>query len=63
MADTPKLRRVGVLVTDAEWRRIRIAAVRHDTSVQGYVTSTVLRRLQNEDRESLEAADRGGKSG
>jgi hypothetical protein len=52
-----------VLVTDAEWRGIRIAAVRHDTSVQGYVTSTVLRRLQNEDRESLEAADRAGKSG
>jgi hypothetical protein len=48
VADAPKLRRVGVLVTDREWRAIRIAAARHDTSIQGYVTSTVLRRLQSE---------------
>jgi hypothetical protein len=63
VADAPKLRRVGVLVTDREWRAIRIAAARHDTSIQGYVTSTVLRRLQSEDRESLDGADRGRQSG
>jgi hypothetical protein len=57
------MRRVGVIVTDREWRAIRIAAAGQDTSIQGYVTSTVLRRIQNEDRESLEAADRAGKSG
>ncbi len=57
------MRRVGVIVTDREWRAIRIAAAGHDTSIQGYVTSTVLRRIQNEDRESLKAADRGRKAG
>jgi len=49
------MRRVGVLVTDGEWRGIRIAAASHDTSIQGYVTQTVLRRLQSDDRESLDA--------
>jgi hypothetical protein len=63
VADQPKTRRVGVLVTDREWRAVRIAAARHDTSIQGYVTTTVLRRLQSEDRESLEDADRGRKAG
>ena len=56
MDDTPKLRRAGVLVTDAEWRAIRIAAARQDTSIQGYVTQTVMRRLQGEDRQSLDDA-------
>ncbi len=43
-------------MSDVEWRAIRVAAAGHDTSIQGYVTSTVLRRLQNEDRASLDAA-------
>jgi hypothetical protein len=54
---TPTLRRVGILVTDTEWRALRMAAAVHDTSIQGYVTTAVLRRLQGEDRQSwLDAA-------
>lgn len=54
--DKPTMRRVGVIVTDREWRAIRIAAASADTSIQGYVTATVLRRLQSEDRAALRAA-------
>lgn len=50
------MRRVGVIVTDTEWRAIRIAAAGSDTSIQGYVTASVLHRLQNEDRGALKAA-------
>ncbi len=53
--DTPKARKAVVLVTDAEWRAVRIAAASHDTSIQGYVTAAVLRRLQRDDRQALEA--------
>lgn len=56
MADAPTARKVTVLVTDDEWRAIRIAAAEHDTSIQGYVTTAVVGRLQTEDRRALEAA-------
>lgn len=37
-----------ILVTDDEWRALRVAAATNDTSVQGYVTAAVLRRLVDE---------------
>jgi hypothetical protein len=55
-AEKPALRRVGVIVTATEWRALRIAAASHDTSVQGYVTSAVLRRLRDEDSSALRSA-------
>jgi F420-0:gamma-glutamyl ligase len=54
--DKPTMKRVGVIVTDTEWRAIRIAAAGADTSVQGYVTGAVLRRLQKDDPAALRAA-------
>jgi hypothetical protein len=36
-----------VLVTDDEWRALRVAAAGSDTSVQGYLTQLVLRDLQS----------------
>jgi hypothetical protein len=45
-----------VLLTDVEWRAVRIAAATHDTSMQGYVTNAVLARLQGDDRQALDAA-------
>jgi hypothetical protein len=56
MADEATTRRVGVIVTDTEWRAIKIAAASHDTSIQGYVTTAVLRLLQGDDRQALKAA-------
>jgi hypothetical protein len=47
-AEDPKPRKTIVLVTDAEWRAIRVAAAEHDTSIQGYITLCVLSRLQAE---------------
>jgi hypothetical protein len=51
-ADDPKPRKVTVLLTDGEWRQLRVAAAEHDTSIQGYVTTTVMRRLQAEARKA-----------
>lgn len=54
----PKPRKTMVLLTDTEWRAVKIAAATHDTSVQGYLSSTVLLRLQGEDAAALKAAKR-----
>jgi hypothetical protein len=56
--DQPRPRRLALFVTDTEWRAIRIAAAAHDTSIQGYATDTVLRRLHGEDATSLKTARR-----
>ncbi len=57
-ADNPTARKVMVLLTDAEWRAVRIAAAANDTSIQGYVTNVVLAKLQGDDRHHLDAAGR-----
>ncbi len=44
--DSPKPRKVIVLLTDAEWRRVKIAAVEGDTSIQGWLTDLTLSALQ-----------------
>jgi hypothetical protein len=48
--DDPTPRKVLLLLTDAEWRATRVGAAEHDTSIQGYVTGAVLRRLKDEER-------------
>lgn len=48
MPDQPKPRKTMILVTDDEWRALRIAAATEDTSIQGYVTAAVLRRLTDD---------------
>ncbi len=45
--DKPHPHKTMVLVTDDEWRALRVAAAGSDTSVQGYLTQLVLRDLQS----------------
>jgi hypothetical protein len=54
--EKPRQRRVAVIVTDTEFRALRIAAAAHDTSIQGYITNAVLKQLQGADRSHLDAA-------
>jgi hypothetical protein len=56
--DTPSPRKVIALLTDAEWRAVRMAAAANDTSIQGYVTTVLLAKLQGDDRQHLDAATR-----
>jgi hypothetical protein len=35
-----------IVVTDAEWRQIRVAAAEDDTTVQGWLTNVVLGAVQ-----------------
>jgi len=44
--DQPKARKVVVVLTDAEWRAMRIAAAEDDTTLQGWLTTTTLAALQ-----------------
>ena len=48
--DQPKSRKVIVVLTDAEWRALRVAAAEEDTTLQGWLTSTVLAALQGRAR-------------
>lgn len=52
----PTPRKTLLLLTDDEWRAVRIAAVARDTSIQSYLTTIVLAQLQGEDRSALDAA-------
>jgi hypothetical protein len=57
-AEKPSARRVAVILTDTEWRALRIAAAARDTSIQGYLTEAVLGRLHGDDVAALKAADK-----
>lgn len=52
----PRPRKTMVLLTDDEWRAVRVAAAMHDTSVQGYLTQLALAALQGDDRAAMEVA-------
>jgi hypothetical protein len=52
----PQPRKTMVLLTDNEWRAMRVAAAMHDTSVQGYLTQLALAALQGDDRAAMEVA-------
>lgn len=52
-----------VLLTDTEWRALRVAAAMHDTSVQGYLTTLALAALQGDDHAAMDAALNGGPTG
>lgn len=54
--EKPVARKTMVLLTDSEWRALRIAAAMRDTSVQGYLTTLALGALQGKDRAALDAA-------
>lgn len=61
--EKPATRRVNIVVTDTEWRAVRIAAAARDQTVQGYVTDAVLGRLQGPDAAAMTAASDGGGGG
>lgn len=44
--DQAKPRKAVVVLTDAEWRALRVAAAEDDTTLQGWLTTTVLAALQ-----------------
>ena len=46
--DTPRPRKVVLMLTDAEWRQVRINAASADTSIQGWTTDVVLTELQRD---------------
>lgn len=48
--DTPLPRKMLALLTDDEWRALRVAAAERDTTIQGYVTTIILRALQDDDQ-------------
>jgi hypothetical protein len=52
----PTARKTMVLLTDDEWRALRVAAAMHDTSAQGYLTQLALAALHGPDRLALENA-------
>jgi hypothetical protein len=54
--DPVQPRKVMVVLTEAEWRAVRIAAASHDTTIQAYMSSAILHRLQHDDRDALDAA-------
>jgi hypothetical protein len=59
----PQARKTMVLLTDTEWRALRVAAAMHDTSVQGYLTTLALAALQGDDHAAMDAALNGGPTG
>jgi hypothetical protein len=42
---TPRARKLIALLTDDEWRALRVEAARNDTTIQAYVTNVLLRDL------------------
>lgn len=44
--DSAKVRKVVVVLTDAEWRSLRVAVAEDDTTLQGLLTTIVLGALQ-----------------
>ncbi len=44
--DNPKARKVLVVLTDTEWRQLRVIAVEDDTTIQGWLTTVTLAALQ-----------------
>jgi hypothetical protein len=42
---TPRARKLIALLTDDEWRALRVEAARNDTTIQAYVTNVLLREL------------------
>jgi hypothetical protein len=44
--DPPRARKVVVVLTDAEWRALRVAAAEDDTTGQGWLTTVTLAALQ-----------------
>ncbi len=44
--DQPKPRKIVVVLTDAEWRALRVAAAEDDTTGQGWLTTVALAALQ-----------------
>lgn len=60
-SDQPRPRKTLIVLSDAEWRQLRIAAAAHDTTIQGWLTTAVLAALQKETRH-VEAALVDGRS-
>jgi hypothetical protein len=46
-AALPTPRKVLALLTDDEWRALRVRAAEQDTTIQAYVTQTLLRELKS----------------
>jgi hypothetical protein len=44
--NAPRPRKVLILVTDDEWRALRVAAAEDDTTMQGWLTTVVLGAIQ-----------------
>ncbi len=44
--DQPRSRKVIVVLTDDEWRAMRVAAAEDDTTMQGWLTTATLAALQ-----------------
>ena len=55
-ADRLQRRKVVVVLTETEWRALKIAAATRDTTVQGYMSDAILSRLQRDDHAALDAA-------
>jgi hypothetical protein len=47
MSGTPRPRKCLVVLTDDEWRQLRVTAAANDTTVQGWLTTVVLAALQS----------------
>jgi hypothetical protein len=48
--DNPKPRKVLVVLTDAEWRQLRVIAMDDETTIQGWLTTVTLAALQERGR-------------
>jgi hypothetical protein len=46
VTDQPRPRKVIVVLTDTEWRAMRVAAAEDDTTMQGWLTTSTLAALQ-----------------
>jgi hypothetical protein len=57
--DNPTRRQLYVLLTDDEWRQLRIGAAERDTTIQGYATNVILRALQRDGKQRANAAKSG----
>ncbi len=44
----PAPRKVVLVLTDDEWRQVRVNAASNDTTIQGYLTDVVLSELQRD---------------
>jgi hypothetical protein len=44
--ETPRPRKVLALLTDDEWRALRVRAAEEDTTIQAFVTQALLRELK-----------------